>query len=285
MSEDQILRADPSNAAQVRAWDGNEGEFWAAHAQQFDDSVAVHHRALLAAAAIGTTERVLDIGCGAGQTTRDAARLAAQGDALGVDLSSRMLEEARRLAAEQGVTNAHFEQADAQVHPFTPQSFDVAISRSGAMFFGDPDAAFSNIGRALVAGGRLVIVAWQGLAENEWMREISGALAAGRVMPGPPPNTPGPFALADPDRVRSILGGAGFIDVTIESLAAPIHFGRDTETASAFILGPTGWMLDGLDEPGRDRALDNLHETVEAHRTDEGVTFASASWVIEARRP
>jgi SAM-dependent methyltransferase len=285
VSDGDVLQADPSNASQVQAWDGKEGEFWAGHARQFDESVAVHHRALLDAAAIGASDHVLDIGCGAGQTTRDAARLTPEGNALGVDLSSRMLNEARRLAKEEGVTNAHFEQADAQVHPFAPQEFDVAISRSGAMFFGDPVAAFSNIGGALKPGGRLAIVVWQGLAQNEWIREISGALAAGRDFSGPPPNSPGPFALADPDRVRSILGGAGFIDVTLDSLSAPMSFGADTDKASAFILGVSGWMLDGLDEDGRRRALDALQATVEAHLTSNGVDFGSSSWVVQAQRP
>ena len=120
-----------------------------------------------------------------------------------------MLEYARRRAAEEGVANASFEQVDAQIHPFPPEAFDVAISRTGAMFFGDLAAAFTNIGRAMVPGGRLALVTWQPLSANEWIREISGALAAGRDLPAPPPDAPGPFALSEPDRVRSILAGPG----------------------------------------------------------------------------
>jgi ubiquinone/menaquinone biosynthesis C-methylase UbiE len=148
---------DAANAEQRRAWDGDEGAYWAAHADRFDRAVAPYHERLMSTAAIAPGERVLDIGCGTGQTTRDAARAAAPGGvALGVDLSSQMLDVARARASDERVRNAAFEQADAQVHPFDAASFDVAISRTGAMFFGDPVAAFTNIHRSLRAGGRMV---------------------------------------------------------------------------------------------------------------------------------
>src|SRR5207245_488651 len=113
----------PANAGQARAWDGDEGAYWAQHAERFDKAVAAYHERFLAAAAIGRTDRVLDIGCGTGQTTRDAAQAAADGRALGVDLSGQMIGLARRLAAGQGIANARFEQADAQIHPFPAASF------------------------------------------------------------------------------------------------------------------------------------------------------------------
>jgi len=143
------LTVDPSNAEQVRAWDGDEGAYWADNADHFDRAVAAYLDSFLAAAGIRTTEHVLDIGCGTGQTTRDAARAAISGSAFGVDLSSRMIEHARRRSAREGVENARFEHADAQIHRFDPGAFDVAVSRTGAMFFGDLVAAFTNIGRAL----------------------------------------------------------------------------------------------------------------------------------------
>jgi SAM-dependent methyltransferase len=124
----------PSNAGQLGAWDGYEGAYWAAHADYFDRSVAEYHRRLLAAAAISETEHVLDIGCGTGQTTLDSARAASAGSALGVDLSTKMLDYARQRAVTEGATNASFLHADAQIHPFAAEGFDVAISRTGAMF-------------------------------------------------------------------------------------------------------------------------------------------------------
>lgn len=273
------------NAEQLKAWDGDEGAYWTAHADHFDRSVTHYHRQLLSAAAIGPSERVLDIGCGTGQTTRDAARAAETGSALGVDLSSGMLAHARRRAADEGLANAVFEQADAQVHPFEPASFDLAISRTGAVFFGDPVAAFTNIGRALRPAGRLVLVTWQPLLHNEWIREFSGALAAGRDRPAPPPGAPGPFALSDPDRVRTLLTEAGFTDIELEGTSGGMWFGTDADDAHQFVLGLLGWMLDGLDDAGRARALTALRATTIAHDTADGVIFESAAWTIRAKLP
>jgi SAM-dependent methyltransferase len=273
----------PTNADQLRAWNGDEGAYWAAHAEYFDRSVAAHHARLMAAAAIARDDRVLDIGCGTGQTTRDAARVAVDGTALGVDLGESMLAYARKRAAEEGVANATFLQADAQIHSFDAGSFDIAIGRTSAMFFSDHVAAFSNIAAALVPSGRLALTVWQGPAGNEWLREISGALAAGRDLPGPPPEG-GPFALSNPDRVRSLLGAAGFADVELASSEAGMWFGTDADDASRFILGLMGWMLEGLDDAGRARAADSLHATAAAHQTDDGVVFASAAWTITAAR-
>lgn len=283
MTATNTVPVDSSNVDQLRAWDGDEGEYWADNAEYFDRSVAVYHQRLLTAAAIGERDHVLDVGCGTGQTTRDAARAASAGSAHGIDLSSRMLDYARRRAIAEGVTNVTFEQADAQIHPFEPGSFDVAISRTAAMFFGDHVAAFTNIGSALRSGGRLVLVTWQPLPGNEWIREISGALAAGRDLPAPPPDA-GPFALSDPDRVRTLLTSAGFADVELEGTTAGMWFGNDADDAHRFVLGLMGWMLEGLDDAGRVRAIDALHATMAAHMTPDGVFFDSAAWITQATR-
>jgi SAM-dependent methyltransferase len=274
-----------TNAEQWRAWDGDEGAYWAAHADRFDRAVAPHHDRLMAAAAISAGERVLDIGGGTGQTPRDAARAASPGGtALGVDLSSGMLDVARARAADDGLDNVAFAQVDAQVHPFDPASFDVAISRTGAMFFGEPVVAFTNIARALRPGGRMALVAWQSFADNEWIREITGALTGGRPLSPPPPDAPGPFSLADPARVHALLDAAGFVDVDLTGVSAPEWFGVDADDAHAFVLGLTGWMLRDADDDTRGRAVDALRSTMRAHEGPDGVTFASAAWVITAKR-
>ena len=284
MGELETFHVDPSNQEQSRAWDGDEGAYWAAHAEHFDKSVADYHRRLIDSAAIEPDWQVLDVGCGTGQTTRDAARLAASGHALGLDLSSKMLDVARRLSEREGVRNATFEQADAQVAPFETGSFDVAISRTGAMFFGDPVAAFTNIGRALRPGRRLTMVAWQPVSENEWFRAIGTAMAAGRDLPFPPPEAPGPFALSDTSRVRRLLTTVGFTEPAFEDLRAPMHFGQTARDAHRFIVGLTGWMLEGLDDAGRRRALDDLYASLMEHESSEGVEYESAMWLITATR-
>jgi SAM-dependent methyltransferase len=206
---------------------------------------------------------------------------------LGVDLSSRMLQRARQRAAEQGIANASFLQADAQIHPFEPQAFDLAISRTGAMYFGDPMAAFTNIARALRPGGRLALLAWQAEPDNLWSVELDQALAAGRALPAAPLDAPGPFSLADPDRVRSILRVPSSPPSPSKGIREPLGFGADAEDAYRFVFG-MGFarsMLQGLDREGRERALEALRATLVAHDTGNGVLYPSAAWIIGACRP
>ena len=273
---------DPANAEQSAAWNGGEGAYWAEHANHLDRVIAGHDRPFQAAAAIQPTDRVLDVGCGTGQNTRDAARAARAGSALGVDLSAPMLDFARRVAESEGLTNCTFLQADAQIHPFEPAGFDVAISRTSAMFFADQVAALANIGRALRSGGRLALLTWQPLAGNEWLGKIATALAAGRPPQVPAPGA-GPFALSDPDRIRALLGDAGFVDVKVTGNEAPVWYGADAADADRFIAGRMSWMLEGLDDEARATALDALRTTTAAHQTADGVTFASATWITTAR--
>ncbi|HEX6310879.1 MAG TPA: methyltransferase domain-containing protein [Acidimicrobiia bacterium] len=282
----RAVRVHPSNAEALRAWDGDDGAYWVAHEATFDASLEGYRRPFFGAAAIEAGEHVLDIGCGNGQTTRDAARLAAGGTALGVDLSSGMVELARRRAAEQGVDNAEFLQADAQIHPFDPGVRDVAISRTGTMFFGDPVAAFANIARALRPDGRLALLVWQSLPQNHWVRDFSAALAAGRELPSPPPDAPGPFSFADPDRGRSVLSAAGFVDITFDGAEELMYFGATADDAYRFVrgLGFTEFMLRDLSDAERARALDALRATIDDHQTETGVRYPSATWIVGARR-
>lgn len=286
MQTTHTITVDPSNAEALSAWDGYDGGYWAEQEDVFDRSLQHYRDAFRAAAGLRRGEDVLDIGCGNGQTTREAARLVAPGRVLGVDLSTRMLERARRHADEAGLENVDLVRADAQVHPFEPGSFDVAISRTGTMFFGDPVAAFANIGRALRPGGRLALLVWQGVDDNEWFRELRRCLAAGRDLPLPPPYAPGPFSMADADRGRAVLAAAGFSDVRHDGVAAPMWFGPTVEQAHRFLaeMGFSRYLLRGLDDDVRARALEDLHSSLAAHLTDEGVVYDSAVWLVTARR-
>ena len=274
---------DATNRDQEQAWDGAEGAYWAAHHERFEATLARYQPAFLQAAAIRPTDRVLDIGCGTGVSTRAAARAAAAGHALGVDLSSQMIDVARRLAEEAGLTNATFGRADAQVHPFGTEVFDVVISRTGAMFFGRPDVAFANLQRCLTPSGRLVLLTWQAPDRQEWVSTFSHALT-GRTPPAPDPDNPGPFSLSDPDRVRALLHGAGFADVDLRSVSEPTTYGETLEEAHQFVLGLLGWMLDGQDQRRRADSVDALRRTLATHQTADGVRFRSAAWLITARR-
>jgi SAM-dependent methyltransferase len=186
--------SDSVNAAQAA------GEHRVMHAALLDDEIRPHNERFRAAARVGPGDRVLDIGCGTGQSTREAARAAASGSVLGVDLSAPAIKLARELTAGEGLSNVSYLRADAQVHPFPAGHFDVCISRFGTMFFADPVAAFANIGTALRPGGRLVMLVWQARERNEWSTAIRRAIAGPDVSvpdqaahsPGPRVHGPGP---------------------------------------------------------------------------------------------
>ncbi|PKW17814.1 class I SAM-dependent methyltransferase [Saccharopolyspora spinosa] len=279
MNERVAVQVDSSNVEQLRAWDGAQGDHWTARADRIDEGVARYRDQFLDAAEIGPASNVLDIGCGTGQTTRDAARRAATGAALGVDLSSQMVELARARAEREQVANATFLQADAQIHEFPEAHFDVAISRHGVMFFGDPAAAFENVVRAIRRGGRMVLLVWQPIERNEWISAFRTALAAGRDLPEPPP-----FSFGDPDRVRTLLTSTGLSDVRLRGLNEPMYFGRDVDDACDFVSGQFAGLLDSLDADGRERALDDLRASMTEHSTDRGVLYDSANWLVEAQR-
>lgn len=279
MSESTAVRVDPSNERMLKAWDGDDGSLWAMRAQRFNDGVAAYRDTFFAAAGIGPADNVLDVGCGAGQTTRDAARLATAGSALGVDLSSEMLGVARRLAVEEGLANVSFEQVDAQVHPFAGAGFDVVISRHGSMFFGSPLAAFSNLARATRSGGRLVLLTWQPLRLNEWITTFRTIFAAGREVPT------SDLALSDPVEIGGLLTSAGYADVRCTAVHKPMYFGEDVDDAAEFIVEQHGGRLNDLDETTRAGAVEALRADLAEHQADRGVFYGSAAWLVEARRP
>jgi SAM-dependent methyltransferase len=193
-----------------------------------------------------------------------------------------MIDVARRVARDAGVANVEFVQADAQVYPFEAASYDAVVGRTAVMFFGDPAAGFANLHRALRAGGRLSAFVWQEPANNEWAVEIMSILAAGRDLPGPPPDAPHPFALADPKRAAQLLSGAGFSSVGVDAIAEKMRFGSNADEAIEVIRGPMGWLLDTLDEAPRQEVLRRLRAALEARTGPDGVLYGSAGWLLTA---
>ncbi|MEU4598432.1 methyltransferase domain-containing protein [Nocardia sp. NPDC023988] len=248
----------------------------------YDAELRLHNVHLRAAAGVRARDWVLDIGCGAGGTTREAARDAVQGEALGVDVSAVMVERARRISVEEGLGNVGFEVADAEVHPFAAGAFDLCISRFGAMFFADPVAAFRNIGRALRPGGRLVMMVWQGGERNEWVTVFRRDLVASMTRPGP-----GPFSLADPSVTESVLTAAGFVDIGFSEVHEPVYLGADGAAAYSNLHLLTGFRahLESLEQAEGERTRARLREVLAAHETDQGVLFDSRAWIITAKRP
>ena len=257
----------------------------ALHPDFYDTELRRHNVHFRAAADVQPDDRVLDIGCGTGQTTRQAAHVAVEGSALGVDLSAPMLERARQLSDDEGLRNVSYEQADAETHSFPAADFDLCISRFGTMFFADPVAAFTNIRRALRPGARLVILVWQRRRRNEWATAIDGALRVGRS-PSRPVNKSDPFSLADPAVTQGILTDAGFTEVSFTDVHEPVYYGPDAAGAYDAVLNL--WqakdLLADLDADTTAVALQQLRTTITAHDTGNGVLFDSRAWIVNAVR-
>jgi SAM-dependent methyltransferase len=252
----------------------------------YDAELRLHNHVLRRACGVRRHDHVLDVGCGAGQTTRQAARTATAGSALGVDLSAQMIDRARESAQAEGLCNVTFQRADAQVHRFPPKQFDLAISRFGTMFFDDPAAAFANIGRALRPAGRLVMMVWQGHEQNEWDVAIHRSLEGSEEPAAVAPAGPDPFSLADPATVEGILDAAGFADVTFTDVHEPVYYGPDVAAALDWVRGftCTNDVLKRLDPVAAERALKRLRETLAAHASGDGIWFDSRAWIVTARR-
>lgn len=253
-------RVDPSNVDQLDYWDG---EYWARRADRFEEGVAGYD--FVASVGAEPADRVLDVGCGSGATTRAAARLG--GEVLGVDLSSPMLALAR--SRSEGIPNVRYEQVDAQVHPF--DEFDVVMSRNGVMFIGDPETAFRNLARALCPGGRLVLMTWQPVSRNEWITTIRAALEL------PDRDSPG---FDDPTWIRELLRSAGFREIRVEPRTADMYLGENADDALEFVTGQFAPAFARL--PDRDGATAALRADFAAHETPRGVRYGSAAWLAKA---
>ena len=265
-------------------WNEEGGSQWVRERDHYDTMLAPCGRRVLDAASLAPGERVLDVGCGNGATTLDAARRVGPGGrAVGIDLSEPMLAEARRRAAEEGL-DVEFVQADAQTAGF-PDLFDAVISRFGVMFFDDPHAAFTNLARALRPGGRVVLACWQEMMSNEWMRvPAMTAVEFVGVPEPPPPGAPSPFSLANPTLVRELLTGAGLADITIDAVSDPLTFGRDPDDVVAFLRTDTlGRRLFADKDPEAvTQALEAIRMALQPCASADGVVLGGAYWVATA---
>ena len=272
------------NTHQAEAWNGYEGRHWADEHERYNRANDEMNQPLLDAAAITGGDRVLDIGCGTGRTTRLAARLAAHGHVTGLDLSGPMLVRARDLAAAEGIGNVTFEQGDAQVHPLPDSGFDVAISRGGVMFFDDPVAAFGNIGRALRPSGRLAFVVPK---DNGMSADFARGLAPlWHLMRRHTKRSvlPGPTALGNPDRIAEVLAAAGFTDVGSTAITVGMVFGDDPADAAEFMfaMGPMRFNLAGVAPDDLDRTKAEVIDSLRPYQQAGGVRLTVEMWLVHA---
>jgi SAM-dependent methyltransferase len=285
-----MIESTGGNAAQQEYWNTVAGPRWVGLAGFVERRVQAVNPLLLARSKISPGERVLEIGCGTGAATVPLAEAVGErGAVLGVDISEPMMAGARERIAQSGLPNISLLQADAQVHAFEPDYFDLITSRFGVMFFADPVAAFRNLFSAARPGGRLCFACWAGLQENRhWLIPYEVVLRHLGPPAPKPPHAPGPMAFSDPDYVRSFLGTAGFEEIEIHRETPDINGSTPEEEADhACIMGPSGRLID------EKKPSESVRETIKREMTEAFAGYArggemllpSTVFLVAARRP
>jgi SAM-dependent methyltransferase len=276
----------PANRAQLSYWNGPNGHMWAEHQEKRDSDHSPMSEAVLKLAAASPGEHALDIGCGSGTTTlRLAQQVGPNGSVTGIDLSQPMLAVAQRRARDAG-SHARFIEADVTDYVFEPKHLDLAFSQFGVMFFADPAQSLANVFAAMKAGGRIVFVCWRASTDNPWSGIPEGA--AKPLLPPmepAPPDAPGRYSFANPDRVKSILLRAGFHAPEIEKFDARIHLGDTPEAAasSSIDAGPLARTLAEADEDTRNRVREAVTTRLAREMGPDGIYLTAGCWLVAAK--
>ena len=279
------------NADQAAYWVSRTGQNWVDQQEVLDHLFSNITGAFLKAAMPQAGERVLDLGCGTGETTLEIGnRIAPDGSVLGLDISSILLDRARQRAEVTANANVEFHETDAQTHNFEPGSFDLLASRFGCMFFSDSVAAFANMRLGLRSGGRVCLATWAPLTNNPWFT-VSRDAATARLGQSPPadPRAPGPFAFSDRGYVLGILKDAGFVETNAEEVTVDLVAPDAVEEAGrlAVIAGAASRIVDALNGTPDDIAA--IAETVTAaftsYQSADGIRVPAAINLFTARCP
>ena len=282
-------------AANVSAWNTVLFEKWCRYKHLITTGMSRHGEAALDRHPVPAGGRVLDVGCGFGDTTLEIARrIGPAGRAIGVDCAENFVEACRSAAAAEGVENASFFIADVQTDPLDGP-YDAVFSRFGTMFFNFPGAALRNLRQSLVPGGELTMVVWRKRDENPWLYEAEQCVR--EIVPvvearesALPTCGPGPFSMAGPDMVSAMVQGAGFERVSFERFDTPVCIGVDLDEAVRFALdvGPAGEIMRLAEEQATARRPDveaALRRRLAALERDGSIHADSSVWIVNARRP
>jgi len=279
------------NAAQAEVWNARPGQNWAIHQEDLDILHSGVLDLLIESAAPGTGEAVLDLGCGAGASTFAlAGAVGRDGSVLGLDISHPLVERAEVRKTALGLANVTFTVADAQIHPFEPARFDLAVSRFGLMFFSDPLAAFGNIRSALRPGGRIVFAAWTGPEQNPWF-SLPQRVAVERLGPVAPgaPDAPGPMAFRDRERVVGILQAAGFSRCEGVEHKIDLHHPGGLEAVMNIVshVGPIARMMRDMGGTEEDGAaiLGRIASEMRNFEAADGIRIPAGVNLFSARVP
>jgi SAM-dependent methyltransferase len=293
MSTTDTRWGDGVNAEAIQAWDGPLFDRWVKFRHIVTTGLAAHGDEALRLVPPQEGQRVLDIGCGLGDTTQQIAALVGPtGEAVGVDAAERFIETARAEAREAGVANASFLVADVQTDPLGGP-YDIAFSRMGTMFFVSPVAALRNVRESLAPGGRLAMAVWRRREDNLWMyraQQIVEAMVSRPEESEEPTCGPGPFSMANADTTTDILVHAGFEEITLRRHDMAYRMGDTLDDAIALVtaLGPAGELI----RLAGDEA-EQIRPQIEAALRDayaelggpDGVFAAASVWIAAARAP
>jgi SAM-dependent methyltransferase len=275
------------NADQIAYWNGPGGLNWTSRQAAQDIMLAPVLQLLINRAEAKPGQRILDVGTGCGATAVALARqVAPSGSVLGIDISSPMLTLARQLAPKD--LPVDFVLADATVHPFEPESFDLLVSRFGVMFFAEPVVSFANLRRALRPSGRLAFTCWREPNSNPWMMATLQAVYRHvSALPLPEPEDPGPFTFASAGHVNRILKESGYQDIGMQQvdLLLDVASGQGLESAvrTALGIGPSARALHGQPPELRQAAEASVRETLSPFAHGENVLLDGSIWIVTAR--
>jgi ubiquinone/menaquinone biosynthesis C-methylase UbiE len=278
--------APTGNADQIAYRNSAVADRWARRQAEIDAMMAPFTDALLGAANLGPEGpwRILDVGCGAGETTLLAAQIGH--DVTGLDVSTSLLDLAKARAKKEELGNVDFFLGDAS-RMFIDPPFDLIMSRFGVMFFDDPPKAFANLAKMTKQGGRIVFVCWRSPKQNQWvtlpMSVLQGFVEAGGSAQA---EGPGPFAFADPEKVRTLLSAAGFSDIKITPFDGEMTMGaaKGVQDAATYIaeIGPAARAIGELPKEKRPEVIAQLEATIAPLMRGNALVLQGGVWVVEA---